>query len=331
MSDLPLVSIIIPTYNQRESYLRECIESAIGQTYENIEIIISDNHSTNNAPEIIAEYAAQNKKIRVIKPPEFLNMSGSFFYVFPQAAGKYICYLSSDDILMPSCVEILATKMEENEETVFAHGHALYFKNDHTSSVHWNYFEHSGVYGLNKKTADLLLRFQYICFGGCLVRNTVREKLMHPCGSEDPNITYSLDILYSILLFNPGKVYYHNDVLLKFRWENDTRNSRLPFMVSDALFIWDFLKANKEIAARFAAVGADIDCYKKRQFLLFHKDLLIQFGKGHFDLQVFKTVLKELEAFNIKTPFRYQFLDAANMIFPKLSIGIFRLLKAIRR
>ena len=52
----PLVSIIVPVYNQRPDFLRECIESVINQTYTNIEIIISDNHSTNETPEVLNTY-----------------------------------------------------------------------------------------------------------------------------------------------------------------------------------------------------------------------------------------------------------------------------------
>ena len=127
MTNKPLVSIIIPTYNQKESYLRECLESAKSQTYENIEIVISDNHSTNNAKRIIREYVSKENNIRVVSPPSFLNLSESFLYVFTQAIGDYVCYLSSDDILLPNCVETLVKHVVENNNVVFAHGQAIYF------------------------------------------------------------------------------------------------------------------------------------------------------------------------------------------------------------
>ena len=74
----PLVSIIIPVFNQNEAHLRDCIDSALGQSYNNIEIIISDNHSTNGASGIIAGY--HSDKIQKVRPPIFLDMTGSFAF-----------------------------------------------------------------------------------------------------------------------------------------------------------------------------------------------------------------------------------------------------------
>jgi len=54
-TDKPLVSIIIPTYN-RANYLEKAIESVLKQTYENIEIIVSDNASTDNTMEVMQKY-----------------------------------------------------------------------------------------------------------------------------------------------------------------------------------------------------------------------------------------------------------------------------------
>ena len=63
MSNQPLVSIIILSYNQG-SYIDEAIQSALAQTYENIEVIVSDNGSSDNTKEIINQYIA-NPKIKI--------------------------------------------------------------------------------------------------------------------------------------------------------------------------------------------------------------------------------------------------------------------------
>ena len=61
----PLVTILIPIYN-REDYLRECLDSACGQTYRHIEIICVDDGSTDGSSDILAEYAARDNRIVVI-------------------------------------------------------------------------------------------------------------------------------------------------------------------------------------------------------------------------------------------------------------------------
>ena len=105
----PLVSIVIPTYNQKEQFLRECIESASSQTYKNIEIVISDNHSTNNAKSIIRnlppKYTAGLARVSVNcfkrepRPPE--RISATVFLVnalTKREDDKSCCIFASPDL-----------------------------------------------------------------------------------------------------------------------------------------------------------------------------------------------------------------------------------------
>jgi cellulose synthase/poly-beta-1,6-N-acetylglucosamine synthase-like glycosyltransferase len=63
---LPLVSIVIPTFNQRPQFLRDSLSSALAQTYGQIEVIVSDNHSTNGTAALLAEY--DDPRLRVVRP-----------------------------------------------------------------------------------------------------------------------------------------------------------------------------------------------------------------------------------------------------------------------
>ena len=66
MEQTPMVSIIVPVYNV-ERYLRQCLDSLVNQTYQNVEIICVDDGSTDASSEILTEYALKNSKIRVIR------------------------------------------------------------------------------------------------------------------------------------------------------------------------------------------------------------------------------------------------------------------------
>ena len=55
MKNRPTVSILIPTYNQRPDFLRATLRSVLAQTYTDFEVVVSDNHSTNEAPQVLAE------------------------------------------------------------------------------------------------------------------------------------------------------------------------------------------------------------------------------------------------------------------------------------
>jgi glycosyltransferase involved in cell wall biosynthesis len=121
----PLVSIIIPVFNQDEMHLHDCINSALGQSYNNIEIIISDNHSTNGSSSVIAGY--ESKKIVKVRPLVFLDMKGNFAFAASCASttSKYLSFLSSDDLLAPSAIAELVELAENNPSLAFAAGNII--------------------------------------------------------------------------------------------------------------------------------------------------------------------------------------------------------------
>ena len=121
----PLVSIIVPVFNQNETHFRACIESALVQSYHNIEIIISDNHSTNDVPEVIEKYISRN--VRKVMPPNFLGMTENFAFAASCAdsKSKYLSFLSSDDLLAPNAIADLVELAEEKPSAVFFAGNII--------------------------------------------------------------------------------------------------------------------------------------------------------------------------------------------------------------
>lgn len=110
-NQIPLVSIIIPVYNN-ENYLERCLQSAIGQTYKDVEIIIIDDGCTDSSPDIIRKYMDQDSRVKCIhKPNEGLVKARKDGIGL--ARGKYIQYLDSDDTLQQNAIELLVAKAEE--------------------------------------------------------------------------------------------------------------------------------------------------------------------------------------------------------------------------
>ncbi len=100
----PLVSILIPTFNRAE-YLGQAIDSALTQTYTNIEIIVHDDASTDDTPQLLKKYS--DKRLRIIRTEDNHGMLGGWNYIVTKAKGDYIKFLASDDLLEPTCVEEL--------------------------------------------------------------------------------------------------------------------------------------------------------------------------------------------------------------------------------
>ena len=110
MKDKPLVSIIINNYNYGR-FLNEAIDSALKQAYENIEVIVVDDGSTDNSREIMAGYG--NKIIPVLK--ENGGQGSAYNAGFLKSHGKFICNLDSDDTLLPEALDKAISGFENDE------------------------------------------------------------------------------------------------------------------------------------------------------------------------------------------------------------------------
>lgn len=113
----PLLSVIVPIYNTA-AYLSKCLDSIIGQTYSNLEIILVDDGSPDNSGEICDEYAQKDARIRVIHQPN-KGLSGARNSGLDMATGEYIAFADSDDYMKPTMYEkLISAAVKENADMV---------------------------------------------------------------------------------------------------------------------------------------------------------------------------------------------------------------------
>ena len=94
----PLVSVIMPVYNA-EKYLDRSISSIINQTYDNLEILLIDDCSTDNSYNILKEYAKKDKRIKVFHNQENQHVSETRNVGIRNSTGKYLYFIDSDDFI----------------------------------------------------------------------------------------------------------------------------------------------------------------------------------------------------------------------------------------
>ena len=109
-SECPIVSLLIPIYNV-ERYLRECLDSAVGQTLRDIEIICINDGSTDSSPDIIREYMSRDPRVKMIDKANS-GYGDSMNRGLDMARGRYVGILESDDFMMPEALEKLVTAAE---------------------------------------------------------------------------------------------------------------------------------------------------------------------------------------------------------------------------
>ena len=115
----PLVSICIPAFNA-EKTIAKTIDSILKQTYQNVEIIVSDSHSTDNTAIVVKSYEKDNVKyfLNPVNPDKLINSSpvvSNFNYAISLAKGEFIAIYHADDIYLPTIIEQQVLFFQENE------------------------------------------------------------------------------------------------------------------------------------------------------------------------------------------------------------------------
>lgn len=122
----PKVSVLIPAYNYAQ-YLPEAIDSVLEQTFENFELIIVDNCSTDNTEEIVNAYAKHDPRVKFIRNQENIGMYRNYNQSLLLATGDYIKFLNADDKFEPTLLEKFVTIFENNPTVSVVTSYRQYF------------------------------------------------------------------------------------------------------------------------------------------------------------------------------------------------------------
>lgn len=106
-----VLTVIIPVYNVEE-YVEECLNSVIGQTYKNLQILLVDDGSTDSSGEICEQFALKDKRIQVLHK-ENGGLADARNYAFPYIKGEYVAFVDSDDYIAIDMYEKLISLIEE--------------------------------------------------------------------------------------------------------------------------------------------------------------------------------------------------------------------------
>mgnify|MGYP000858024831 CR=1 FL=1 len=114
MKEYPLVTVLMPCYNAMP-YLSEALESIINQTYTKLEILCINDGSTDATGVVLEQYAAQDKRIKVVHNEENIKLIATLNKGVELANGKYIARMDGDDISFLHRIEYCVNKMENDD------------------------------------------------------------------------------------------------------------------------------------------------------------------------------------------------------------------------
>ncbi|MFE9859847.1 CDP-glycerol glycerophosphotransferase family protein [Streptomyces sp. NPDC005780] len=108
---MPRFSVVIPVFKV-QGYLHECLDSVLGQSFQDIEVIAVDDCSPDSCGDIIDEYAARDARVQAVHLPQNVGLGRARNAGLQRATGDYVLFLDSDDSYTPGLLQALATRLD---------------------------------------------------------------------------------------------------------------------------------------------------------------------------------------------------------------------------
>lgn len=122
----PLVSVIIPTYN-RSRYIAEAIRSVQAQTYQDVQIIVADDGSTDNTPDVVLAFG---QGVTYLQLPHRGQAAATRNAGLRAAEGEYVAFLDSDDLFLPHKLALQLAAFEQRPEAGLVYSNGYFFRDD---------------------------------------------------------------------------------------------------------------------------------------------------------------------------------------------------------
>ncbi|MCL4935677.1 glycosyltransferase [Streptococcus suis] len=292
-----LVSVIVPVYNV-ENYLSQCLESIINQTYQNLEIILVNDGSTDGSGKICDDYAAKDSRIKVIHQ-ENGGLSDARNKGLDAMTGQFVIFVDSDDYLESNCIQNLYIYICVCQADISI-GKFLEFEENTSRFLFHNHLNSGNK--IEFLTGDQCLERHHKYFLGIFV--TAWAKLYRASLFNDSNpfksIRYPIGALHEDqytthkLFFKSKKNVFVNDYLYVYRVrENSITNTQL----SDKRMM-DNIKGLEEKIIDFSLLNKDMTLLREH-YLIYLNDYKVHLENNHRqDSDVYEFIQKRIATYS---------------------------------
>jgi glycosyltransferase involved in cell wall biosynthesis len=220
MAQVPTVSVCLPVYNGQR-FLSIAIESVLAQSYKDFELLIIDDCSTDSSPQIVAEYAATDHRIRSLKNPENLGLFNNYNECIRRASGRYIKLFAQDDVFHPNILERMVQVLDSRPNVALVScakgwisetGEVIEATNENALRT-LKPFDEDICKPALEAMLDSFQRFVNWLGEPC----TVMFRQEHKDTGFDVRFKQIGDLEYSYRLLQHGDYYFLSDELCKFR------------------------------------------------------------------------------------------------------------------
>lgn len=205
---MPEISVVMPVYNASD-YLPEAIDSIISQTFEDWELILIDDGSTDNSSDILKSYSNSDKRIKHYKNDQNLGLIRALNKGIGLCSGKFIARMDADDISLPGRFETQYRFLERNADIAMCGTYALIIDSDGCETVKVTHFSKDEYIKINLMFSPSFIHPSMMIRADVLKANLYDEAYIH---AEDYE-------LWCRIAEN-HKVANIPSFLLKYRWHS---------------------------------------------------------------------------------------------------------------
>lgn len=201
-----MVSIVLPTYNG-EKYIRESIQSIINQKFNNWELIVIDDCSTDSTNNIVSEFVSKDKRIKLYRNKKNLRLPASLNVGFAKTSGEYLTWTSDDNLYNPEALKKLVEQLEKDENCGLVFSRMEYIdKNGNNSRFSYEPHNIEEIYYHNIVNAS----FMY------------KREVYEDIGEYNTDRFLIEDYDYWLRIARKYKIKYIGDVLYKYRIHDES-------------------------------------------------------------------------------------------------------------
>jgi|GEM_PF-2233453 Glycosyltransferases involved in cell wall biogenesis len=245
MQTEPLVSVIIPCFNA-EAYIGAAIESALSQTYENVEVIVVDDGSSDKSAEIIEKFVSRSL-VTLLRHPNNENRGVSFTRKLgiEAAKGEYIALLDADDLFENSKLRTQVELLEGNPDCVLCHTAVTTIYDAPYDGSFENWFNFSDeILKYELQATDNYLKNNRICNSSVLIRKCTIASI--PFGFKQ--LFQFEDFLTWSLASQRGSFLYTPQRLTRYRFHLSSASSR--FLANSLINSYSYLEFYLSLLAK---------------------------------------------------------------------------------
>ena len=217
----PLVSVCIPTYNNAQT-ITKTIESILHQSYQQIELIVVDDASTDDTVEKVQ--AICDERLHFYENKTNLGMSGNWNRCLSLCKGEYIRLLCADDLIHKRLIEREVELFAKYPEALMISTDTQFVNLDGSKAGYYRrYFKKGLIEGKEAARFSVFTRD----FLGAPLANLFRRSVYEKCGGFDSNFSYIIDYDFYMTIACQGKIYLWHKPYNYFCLRNDSNTSQV--------------------------------------------------------------------------------------------------------